>query len=188
MDLLKFTSSPDAIPEGKVWFALLNTYMDFSVENSVNVDDVFIVAKRLNSLSSEVIDECCAAAMRYRTAFLKVIGKPDLPIAQKSDILKCIYPGTLIISNSNLSNDSPVIHLELNCEWEPEHGMEWNGLSREIQFFMSDHLRVLGSILFQMMNGISYRKNNIGQFPQNQSLYSKLYNRVSNVLNLDGSL
>nr|WP_154643563.1 hypothetical protein [Leptospira interrogans] len=83
------------------------------------------MAKRLNSLSSEVIDECCAAAMRYRTAFLKVIGKPDLPIAQKSDILKCIYPGTLIISNSNLSNDSPVIHLELNCEWEPEHGMEW---------------------------------------------------------------
>jgi hypothetical protein len=38
--------------------------------------------------------------------------------------LKHIFPSLLIVPFSNGLNE-PVIHLELNCTWEEEHGMEW---------------------------------------------------------------
>ena len=40
-----------------------------------------------------------------------------------ADILDCVRTGVIIIPSQVRA--SPVVRIELDCDWEPEHGLEW---------------------------------------------------------------
>jgi len=111
-------------PEGEVWFGLFDVYINFSVEDAADIKYSESCAHYLNSLSETVIKMLCGASIRYCNNFLNAIGEPTKEFNNYRDILDLIYSSTLLIPNPE-NDDEPIIHMELNCDWEIEHGMEW---------------------------------------------------------------
>ena len=81
-------------------------------------------ADYLNSLSDEVIDRLCEASIRYCNDFCDMVGEEPKKFENIRDVLKLIQPNGLSIPKPKDEN-TPVIDLELNCDWEEEHGMQW---------------------------------------------------------------
>ncbi|MGL6312415.1 DUF6985 domain-containing protein [Vibrio sp. WXL103] len=108
--------------EGEVYCRLFDKDIALSVE-----DEEMIFAEKcanyLDGLQGEVIDELCRASINYCNSYLKAIGESPKLFANPLDILKLIYPSVLMVPYPE--GAEPVIHMELDCEWEPEHGMEW---------------------------------------------------------------
>lgn len=109
--------------EGEVFFKLFNQYISFSAEAEAGLPYITSCAEYLNSLNDEVIDALCAASIRYCNEFLSAVGEEGKVFAQRRDVLSLIYPSVLIVPEPE--QEAPVLHLELNCDWEEEHGMEW---------------------------------------------------------------
>ena len=110
--------------EGMVWFGLFDKYIRFSVDDSADLDYVRMCGNYLNDLPEETIKSLWEASKRYCNGFLEAIGEPSKVFEKDSDIINLIYPSTLIVPDPG-NGDEPVIWMELNCEWDPEHGMEW---------------------------------------------------------------
>lgn len=111
-------------PEGDVWFGLFDKYISFAIEDSADLEYAASCAKYLNSLNEELIKEICEASINYCNSFLDAIGEEVRVFRNHKDILPLIYPSALLIPDPE-NGDEPIVHMELNCEWEAEHGMEW---------------------------------------------------------------
>ena len=80
-------------------------------------------ASHLVRLTNGVIDQLVAATARYRAASLEEVGARLPPLAAPRDVLTEVAP--LAMSVPVPHDDAPVVHLEANCAWEEEHGLEW---------------------------------------------------------------
>jgi hypothetical protein len=109
--------------EGEVFFRRFDKYIALSIEDD-NIEFAQRCAEYLNDLSEDVVGSLCEASIRYCNSFLEAIGEPLKSFEKPTDILGLIYPSVLLVPYTEKGNDL-VIHMELNCEWEPEHGMEW---------------------------------------------------------------
>lgn len=110
-------------PEGEVWFGLFEKYIKFSIDDDADLDYAQKCAEYLNDISEETIKDLCEASIRYCNDFLENTGQPIKEFSSYKDVLSLVYPSILIIPDPE--SDETVIHMELNCQWEPEHGMEW---------------------------------------------------------------
>ena len=79
--------------------------------------------QHLHSLPDAAVLHLCEASIRYCNHFLDAIGEEPRTFAQPRDVLALIEPRSMVIPAPE--GDEPVVHLELECEWEPEHGLEW---------------------------------------------------------------
>lgn len=124
-ELIKNVRSNSDRQKGEVYFALFDKYISFSTWKAVN--DAYIVecAEYLNSISfnDSIINHLCEASIHYCNDVLDTIGEELKHFDNLKDVLLLVYPNSLNIPEPRRS--IPVIHLELNCEWEEEHGMEW---------------------------------------------------------------
>lgn len=110
--------------EGEVFFALFDKYIGLSSDDSTSLEYVAKCAHYLNSLNPAVIDSLCLASIRYCNDFLSAVGEERRVFVNPRAILGIIYPSVLLVPAPAGSGEA-VVHLELNCEWEEEHGMEW---------------------------------------------------------------
>jgi hypothetical protein len=111
-------------PEGEVYFGLFEKYINLFNWDGASDAYALTCAQYLNNLDDALIDHLCEASVRYCNDFLDDIGEEPKQFAKPRDVLSLIYPNSLSISNPE-GRKNPVIHLELNCAWEEEHGMEW---------------------------------------------------------------
>ena len=123
MKLIKNTESGEFGIEGEVFFRNFDKYIALSIEDD-NIVFAQKCAEYLNGLSDQIIKSLCEASIRYCNSFLDAVGEPTKSFENPTDILSLIYPSVLLVPYPENENQ-PVIHLELNCEWEVEHGMEW---------------------------------------------------------------
>ena len=125
MELIKDIDRNADYAIAKVWFGLFDCYIDLDadVEDNFSWNYAHICAVYLNSLSDNLIDRLCVASINYCNTFLDDTGQELIRFGDRRDVLKLITPLALIVPK--MLRDEPVIHLELNCEWEIEHGMEW---------------------------------------------------------------
>ena len=72
-----------------------------------------------------LINRLCEASLEYCNTALKASGQTLKTIKAARDILVDISPVMMIVPACLESSIEPTIHLELNCSWEQEHGMEW---------------------------------------------------------------
>jgi hypothetical protein len=123
-DLVRNIHEGDYGQEGEVYFSLFEKYI--TLFNWHGADDTYVMkcAHSLNNLSEVVIDHLCIASIRYCNDFLAGTGQEPKQFNTSRDILPLIYPSSLSVPNTK-DPAIPVIHMELNCEWEEEHGMEW---------------------------------------------------------------
>ncbi|WP_010247710.1 DUF6985 domain-containing protein [Acetivibrio cellulolyticus] len=111
--------------EGELYFELFKKDISFSTDDEdVTIEYIEKCATYLNSITGDVINFLCEASIRYCNDVLNMIGEEPKKFKNTSDVLELIYPSVLIVPMPENGNE-PVIHLELNCDWEEEHGMEW---------------------------------------------------------------
>lgn len=110
--------------EGDCYFSLFDRDIRVSIDEDTNEEYANRCIEYLNSLSEEVVLKLCLASIRYCNDFLSMIGEEEKIFEKPTDVLSLIYPSVLIIPVPKNGHE-PVIDMELNCEWEIEHGMEW---------------------------------------------------------------
>lgn len=110
--------------QGEFYFSLFNQNIKFCADNKATIEYVQACVEYLNTLDDRVIDALCLACIRYRDDFCEMIGKEILALSNPRDVLSQVTPKSLIIPTPEIG-DKPVAHLELDCDWEEEHGMEW---------------------------------------------------------------
>jgi hypothetical protein len=108
---------------GKMQFVLFNKEIEVALDGGT-IDYAEKCAKYLNELSENVIQDLCAASIRYCHAIQKVNGTAPQIFQSPKDVLRHINPSLLIVPEL-VDITELIIHLELNCTWEVEHGMEW---------------------------------------------------------------
>lgn len=108
--------------QGEVYFSAFGKFIALYVEDDM-LSFAATCAAYLNALSDELIDELCEASIRYCNDYLHDIGQPQKVFPEKRSVLDLIQPKTLIVPYPKRSE--PVIHLELDCAWAPDLGMEW---------------------------------------------------------------
>ncbi|KQT42496.1 MULTISPECIES: hypothetical protein [unclassified Methylophilus] len=123
--LLKNVSTEGFWPlQGEAFLTLFDRYVPFAVEDASGINYVEKCVEYFNALDSEIIDDLCLASIRYCNDFLEMVGEDPKQFNSPRDVLPLVIPSTLIIPNEEIPGQ-PVAHFELNCDWEPEHGMEW---------------------------------------------------------------
>ena len=125
MKLIKDFDENGSSSKGQVWFGLFDRYIDLYTEKKDNFNLSYAekCATYLNSLSDELIDRLCTASINYCNTFLEDTGQDLKRFRDRRDVLTLITPLSLLMPE--MLRDEPVIHLDLDCEWEREHGMEW---------------------------------------------------------------
>ncbi len=113
--------------ETNMFFDLLNKETNVMIDKEPNPDFEFAekCMNALNNIPDYVIDLLCHYTVKYSEDFCDAIGEEPPVIECDRDILKYVYPGSLIVSAEEKGENDIVLHLELNCDWEPEHGLEW---------------------------------------------------------------
>lgn len=110
--------------EGEVYLKLFDRYVGFVVEDTATLEYVVRCAEYFNSMGEMFIDSLCDACIRYCNSFLEMVGEEPRTFKSPRAILNAVSPSVLIVPDLE-DLDEPVIHMELNCDWEVEHGMEW---------------------------------------------------------------
>lgn len=118
--------------EGEVFFPLFDRYIRFSADRDAGIADVQRCALYLNALPEPVIQELCEASIRYCRSYSRTVGHATPEGLGPQAVLSMIGPRTLIVPEPG-EREEAVVHLELDCDWEEEHGMEW--LVRSDQVF-----------------------------------------------------
>ncbi len=110
--------------DGEVYCKLFSQYTILYSWRGAGMGYIEKCANHLNSLSDEVIDRLCEASIRYCNDFCDMVGEKPPEFKNVRDVLKLVQPNGLSIPKPKDEN-MPVIDLELNCDWEEEHGMQW---------------------------------------------------------------
>ena len=110
--------------EGEAYLELFDQNITVYIEQESDIEYAELCITYLNTLSDGLIDEICNASIRYCNEFLDDIGEDVIEFTKPTDVLPYITPNTICIPKPK-NKTEPVIDLELNCEWEEEHGMEW---------------------------------------------------------------
>lgn len=124
MDLIKNIRETKYGLEGEVYVELFEDFIDLIVEKGSSIEFATQCAQLLNSLGDGIIDHLCRASEMYCNDFRDGIGEPQIAFEHKRAVLEKIDPVSLIVPQPDDAN-TPVVRMELNCEWEEEHGMEW---------------------------------------------------------------
>jgi len=124
MELIRNLREGEFGLEGESYFQRFSTYIKVYADEEANEAYIKICAAYMNSLESNIIEALCKASIRYCDDVLKMTGQAERVFSQPCDVLQLIQPSSLIVPDPENGSD-PVVHLELECEWEDEHGMEW---------------------------------------------------------------
>lgn len=101
--------------------------------NAIEPDIPLLYADRcataFESLSPAVLQQLYRYTHDYCIDFCEYVGETPPAIEQPEQILQYISPMSMEIpalpETDTAETAEPVLHLELNCDWEPEHGLEW---------------------------------------------------------------
>ncbi len=110
--------------EGKAFFSLFSEYISVYAEEAASIGYIESCARYLNSLDETTIESACLASIRYCNDFLSDTGRPTQVFDEATKILEQIRPKTLIVPEPR-NEFEPVAHIEFDCDWEQEHGLEW---------------------------------------------------------------
>lgn len=117
--------------EGTCKFNLFDCEIDIYIEKDVSIEYAEKCVKMLNTLSDNTIDDLCKYSIRYFEDFKNNYDEDEfvewcnMPThVEGREILKYIYPSGINIEYPE-NHNIYALDMELNCEWEEEHGMEW---------------------------------------------------------------
>lgn len=118
--------------EGNVRWELFDKELEVMIDNDTDIEYAEKCAEALNSLSEDTLKAIYEAAKRYCLHFKDICGdewddwnEMSFKITKNTPAEKLkseICPTVLIVDKPE--DERIGFHLECNCSWEPEHGME----------------------------------------------------------------
>ncbi|MBC7797221.1 MAG: hypothetical protein H7Z37_10145, partial [Pyrinomonadaceae bacterium] len=73
-----------------------------------------------------LFDKLRKASFDYYRDFVEEVGMDEMPVINSSaEVFDFCAPSNLIINVYDKNPDDTFVTIELNCEWEIEHGMQW---------------------------------------------------------------
>ncbi len=112
---------------------LFGRTMDCVIEDRAPIAYAQSCAKFFNSLSNEVVNQLCKSTIRFCNNFLDSIHEPRRTFKVLKDVLSLIRRSVLIVPAPG-GDDEPVVHIELECDWEGESGLEWLVRGNEVLY------------------------------------------------------
>lgn len=112
--------------EGLADFPLFQKQITVYIDKDAPIEYAEKCADYLALLDNNVIDKFCEASIRYCEDNREYFEDEQIDIPENislRDILRYIDPINLSIEKPE--SGSIAFHMELNCDWEPEHGLEW---------------------------------------------------------------
>lgn len=112
--------------EGKIYFTLFDKQIDVLVDFDVDIDYAEKCVDHLNHLNNQVISDLCNGSIAYCEDYRDTFEECEISIPvnlSEKQILQYIYPRVLIIDKP--TEDKIGYHIECDCAWEEEHGLEW---------------------------------------------------------------
>lgn len=116
--------------EGNLCWELFDRELEVMIDKGVDIVYAEKCAEALNSLSEETVRSIWEASKRYFLFFCEYVGEDfnedmDVKIYENTpaeEIRADVFPHVFIV---NAPKDERVgFHIECDCCWEPEHGME----------------------------------------------------------------
>jgi len=118
---------------GEFQCTLFGKAIGVMIYEELDVEHVESCVALLNGLTDDSIDHLCRASELYCKDFLDSVGEPEIKFQNSRSVLEIVYPSLLSVPSANPTRE-PVVHMELNCDWEAEHGMEWVIRNDEVLF------------------------------------------------------
>lgn len=113
--------------EGTMYYPLFNKKINVHFYDPEAVEYAQICAEYLCSMPEETLDRLCVYMIRYFEEFREYVGEDEIKMPKEvkgREILKYVYPNVLIIEDPE-NADIIGFHMECDCEWEIEHGLEF---------------------------------------------------------------
>ncbi|MDR0525673.1 MAG: hypothetical protein LBG90_07370 [Spirochaetaceae bacterium] len=122
--------------QGEVWFNLFQMDCLVYIGEGVSIEYAEKCIAMLDNLSGKTVDRICGACVRYCEDFRAFFKEEDMAIPEGVSgkaILQYVKPLRIFISQPPEKGKTGC-SIELNCDWEPEHGMEWTIEEGEIKY------------------------------------------------------
>jgi hypothetical protein len=123
MDLVKDIKENDGILEGLFTWNLYRCETKVLLFDGATIEYAELCIEHLNSLGRDTIERIFEACIRYCNDFLDYTGREKREFEQPSEILDHMTPTSLSIDEPE-DPAVPTIHLEMECDWDIEHGVE----------------------------------------------------------------
>ena len=140
--LIKDLHDTEYGPEGKMRWELFDKEIMVSLDEGVDIAYAEKCAEALNDLPQETINAIWEAAKCYCLFFIDLCGdewddfnEMTIKVTEETSAEKIksqIYPSYLIVSAPE--GDGIGFHLECNCSWEVEHGLEITILDNKLLY------------------------------------------------------
>lgn len=122
----------DDVTEGNVRWELFDEELEVMIDDGAGIEYAEKCSAALNSLPEDTVKAIWEAAKRYCLHFKDICGdewddwnEMNIEVTRETpaERLKSeIYPTVLIVDKPK--DERIGFHLECNCSWEPEHGLE----------------------------------------------------------------
>lgn len=112
--------------EGKIWNDLFQTELVVEFPSVEEQEYAQRCAEYFSHMPDDMVDRLCVYCNRYCDAFRRFFGEEDFEVPAEvsgREILSYVTPGRLIVELAQ-NSDALAFHVECECEWEPEHGLE----------------------------------------------------------------
>lgn len=129
-------------PEGTMHWELFDEDITVSLDEGVDIAYAEKCAEALNDLPEETIKTIWEAAKRYCLFFIDLCGddwdeynEMTIKVTKRTPAEKIksqIYPSCLIVNEPRGGGIG--FHLECNCSWEVEHGLEITVLDNKLVY------------------------------------------------------
>lgn len=140
--LIKDIQDGEYGPEGVMHWDLFDEEIKVSIDEDTDIAYAEKCAEALNNLSEETVREIWEAAKRYCLFFIDLCGEEldewnemTIKVTKETpaeEIKSQIYPTTLIVDTPE--GEGIGYHLECNCSWEAEHGLEITILDNKLLY------------------------------------------------------
>lgn len=112
--------------EGKAWNEVFQTDIRVSISSENKLPYAKKCAEYFSNMSEEMVERLCKYCIRYCEEMRELIGEDEVEVPANikgKEILSYIEPSVLIIDEAC---DESIIefHVECECDWEEEHGLE----------------------------------------------------------------
>ena len=120
--------------EGEMHWRLFDSDMTVLIYDA-DVEYAQRCAEYLENMPEELLDRLRRATLLYAQDFYEMTGDEELEkflSVKPEEILEYVYPSALIVRKPQ--DDRIGFHLEMECDWEPEHGLEWSVLDGKVMY------------------------------------------------------
>ena len=113
--------------EGEIYFAEFDKTIQLYLFSQTEATDYNKKCIRtFFKWSDDLFEKLKKASFDYYQDFVEWVDADDIPKVESSDkVFFYCYPTTMIFDYSEKYPNDTFITVELNCDWEIEHGMQW---------------------------------------------------------------